>query len=64
MGLNIVLTIVRLCDWKIKVNSEYGKYTEFILTVRSCKEPQLNEADEDPNSEQTPIESTNQTNQI
>ncbi len=64
LGLNIVLTIVRLCDWKIKVNSEYGKYTEFILTVRSCKEPQLNEADEDPNSEQTPIESTNQTNQI
>ncbi len=41
LGLNIVLTIVRLCDWKIKVNSEYGKYTEFVLTVKSCSEPQL-----------------------
>ena len=43
LGLNIVLTIVKLCDWKINVNSKYGEYTEFALTVKSSKEPQLDE---------------------
>ena len=60
LGLNIVLTIVRLCDWKIKVNSEYGKYTEFVLTVKSCADPKLDEPDEAHAPEQTPAESTNQ----
>lgn len=39
LGLNIVLTIVRLCNWRINVKSEYGKYTEFILTFRACDLP-------------------------
>lgn len=39
LGLNIVLTIVRLCNWRINVKSEYGKYTEFILTFRACDSP-------------------------
>lgn len=39
LGLNIVLTIVRLCNWRINVKSEYEKYTEFILTFRACDLP-------------------------
>lgn len=39
LGLNIVLTIVKLCNWKINVKSEYGKYTEFILTFGACDSP-------------------------
>lgn len=39
LGLNIVLTIVRLCNWRINVKSEYGKYTEFILTFGACDSP-------------------------
>ena len=51
LGLNIVLTIVRLCGWKIDVNSGYGKYTEFILTLRSCEKPKPEQDDEASNSE-------------
>ena len=36
LGLNIVSTIVKLCNWRINVKSEYGKYTEFILTFKGC----------------------------
>ncbi len=39
LGLNIVSTIVRLCNWRINVKSEYGKYTEFILTFKGCNMP-------------------------
>ena len=39
LGLNIVSTIVKLCNWRINVKSEYGKYTEFILTFKGCKLP-------------------------
>lgn len=39
LGLNIVLTIMKLCNWRINVKSEYGKYTEFILTFKGCDLP-------------------------
>lgn len=39
LGLNIVLTIVKLCNWRINVKSEHGKYTEFILTFKGCDLP-------------------------
>ncbi len=49
LGLNIVLTIVRLCNWRINVKSEYGKYTEFILTFRACNSPKKRDDSIDEN---------------
>ena len=49
LGLNIVLTIVKLCNWRINVKSEYGEYTEFILTFRECESPKKRDDSIDEN---------------